>query len=198
MRGIMKKGIFCVILTLLLSLTACGMKNTETDADVSTIIIDKDGKIVSKIVEDFDEVYYSEDELKDMIGQEIATYNKAKGEEKISFKSCEKVDNSVVVQLSFASSEDYSEFNGVELFVGTVQQAYQKGYDLNLSMKDETGKEVGKDEILSLGDNQIIISDENIGIVSNKKIAYVSDGITLQGAKTAFLPGQQCMIVVEK
>ena len=64
-----------IVLVFLLSVgmfTGCG---TSYKADESTVLVLKDGKIVSTDVENFDEKTYDKDGLKEYVKNEIDTYN---------------------------------------------------------------------------------------------------------------------------
>lgn len=187
----MKTRIYYVIIAAVfcLLLSACGNKEDEDDTAFSTLHIGKNGKVLSRIIEDFDEPYYYEDELKDMIEEEVSAYNKKVDSESITFKSCEKSENAIIVELSYNSAEDYTAFNGDVLFYGTVQDAYQAGYDLNVRLSDAANSQtIGKDDILNMGDNHIVISNENIRVACYKDIAYMSEGVTTVSKSEADLP----------
>lgn len=187
----MKKRVHYVVITVMLCLllSACGSKKESEDSAVSTLTIDKNGKIISKIVEDFDEPYYYEDELKEMIETEISAYNRQADTESITFKSCEKSENAVIVEMAYRNAKDYSEFNGEMFFFGTVQEAYKDGYDLNIRLTDAANTQtIGKDDILNMGDKHIVISNEKVRISSYKDIGYTSEGVVLIGKNRADLP----------
>lgn len=187
----MKKRIYYVmtVTVLCLLLSACGSGKETDDDTVSTLTVEKNGKVISKIIEDFDEDYYYEDELKEMIETEVSDYNKQADSESITFNSCEKVENAVIVEMTYRTAKDYSEFNGEVFFFGTVQEAYKEGYDLNIRLTDAANTQtIGKDDILNMGDKHIIISNEKVRIASYKDIGYTSEGVVLIGKGKADLP----------
>ena len=196
----MKKKIYYVMIATALSLllSACGSGKEAEDESVSTLSVEKNGKIISKIIEDFDEDYYYEDELKEMIETEVSAYNKQADTESITFNSCEKSENAVVVQMTYRTAEDYSKFNGEVFFFGTIQEAYKEGYDLNIRLTDAANTQtIGKDDILNMGDKHIIISNEKVRVSSYKDIGYTSEGVVLIGENKADLPAADtCSVLV--
>ena len=68
-----KKKALTVVAVSFTMLTCMGC-GAET-VGVSTVSVDKEGKVSSVLYEDFDKDYYSLDELKSMADDEIAGYN---------------------------------------------------------------------------------------------------------------------------
>lgn len=190
---------FCI---LMLGLTACGSKAEEesaADASVSSVSVNKDGSITSKIVEDFAESYYDVDGLKSMIETAIAEYKSQNDAAQISLKKCEKTEGAIEVLIEFGSFSDYAGFNEEDFFAGTIQAANQAGYDLNVTLQatsDSLEKaSISKPELLGMGDHHIIIIEaakteevgdlETIRVNCFGEILYVGEGVTAVDKKSA-------------
>ena len=171
-----------MVITLL---GGCSLDNVNLEADVSTIIVHKDGKITSVMVEDFSQTYYDMTELEQMIRNEILDYNTTAGDGHIVLESVEKVDAYIKVTMTYLSYEDYVAYNNTDFFVGTIQEAQAAGYDLDVTLTlaaDQTST-IGMNELLDMGEQHIIISSEPVHIRSYGKIAYISEGGELVNSK---------------
>lgn len=152
-------------------LSACS--GTEEESQVSIL---KDGKIESMIVESFDKAYYNQEELKQRILQEASDYNRMEEKEAVSVEKVEVNEGAVVVKMTYDTASHYASFNGGIFFLGTVLEAQEAGYDLNMvlsSVKDHLVT-VGKSDILSMTDMQILITDMKEPVSLNGKAAYIS------------------------
>lgn len=172
--------IFCLVSLL----AACGQKD---EIQSTNLKISKEGNIISTIVEDFDKTYYTTEGLESMIQDEINSYN-AKKTDAVSLQSVEIPENmegKVIVTMSFASSEDYTEFNEEELFYGTISQAIAAGYKLPsklISVSDQT-KTIGRQDIEAMTDHHVLIMAEKTVVVLPHKAVYISEGVELIGSK---------------
>jgi len=203
----------------MLGLTACGEKsegntgggtasNTSAKADDVTntsITINKNGSITSKIVEDFGESYYDIDGLKTMIESSINEYVAANASAEVSLKKCDASKGVVKVQMEYGNYNSYAGFNGEQFFAGTIQEANQAGFDLNLNLNAVTDKSektsISKADLLGMGDNHIVIletANTNEGLQTDTiseietmrvecfgEIMYVGEGVALVGKKSA-------------
>ena len=91
----MKNNIKMALLmsALSLSLSACGNPEQIKDATESTLLI-QDDKIYSMSIEEFDELIYSKDDLKESIKSAISEYQEENGKKSVTQKSF-KVDNDI-------------------------------------------------------------------------------------------------------
>ena len=75
------------------------------------------------------------------------------------------------------SYEDYTAFNGIELYDGTVVEAEAAGYDFDtdfISASDEDTKKVSKDDVLADDNNKVVIIKANVDVKVDGTILYVS------------------------
>lgn len=172
----------CVLVGLAGALTGCSAKGSAVEVTTTTICIDEDGTVTHKIVEPFDKEYYDADALSSMIQEEIDEYNKEKGAQAVTLVSTEEVtdeesgERKAFVTMTYASAEDYQDFNGKLLFYGTVTEATEAGYDVNVSLKSakDNTELIGKEEIEAMGNSHIVIYEENVQISLAKKILYTN------------------------
>ncbi len=194
----MKKMIcagFAVILCMGL-LSGCSKR---TDVDTSTVFIEKKGQIVSMDVEALDKEYYDEAELESYITDHVTEYTAANGEtvEKIFF---EVTDGIAKLQMEYDSYEDYTGFNGIELYTGTVvkAQAAEYGFDTEFcSVSKGSGdseyalEKVSKEEVLADDSNKVVIIKANVDVQVPGTILYVSAQDTkVTGKNTVSITGE--------
>lgn len=195
------KRLRALLLIGCLSSLLCACAGTA-EIDTNTVIIDKKGTITEAIVEEFGQPYYDEQELKNDITSQISRYNSAAGDEKaVVLDKFELTEDDVIhVNLEFKSSSDYVAFNEKELFVGTVADAYAKGYEFT-SMRDvaQDGVVLSAEDVLEKGSMHIVILEEAQQVIVPSGICYISDGISLVDDKRAvnLNEGQRAFIIYE-
>ncbi len=192
------KRILGTILSVLLCmgiLSGCGRK---TNVDTSTVFIDKKGKVTSVDVEGLDRDYYDEEELESYITEHVAEYTQKNGDtvEKVSFGVTEGVAK---LQMEYDSCEDYTGFNGIELYQGTVLSAQAEGYDFDTefysvgddSEEEGAGKALKKEDVLADDDNKVVIIKANVNVQVPGSILYVSAQDTkVMDRKTVSITGE--------
>lgn len=182
--GIVLTGLF---------LFGCGDKEAEKateetgtiveTASACTIEVMKDGSIMELITEDFSQEYYSEENLKNMVLSEVADFNKNHEKDTISVEKVESKNGKVTVKIRYPSADIYTEYNTDDynekgLFNGTVAEAYDAGYLLDISMTDIKGETtIGKEELLGMGSEKILISEAPLQIKVPGKILYVGERV---------------------
>ena len=166
-------------------LTACGKES----AGVSSVSIDKDGKVTNVLYEEFDKDYYSLDELMNMAEDEISGYNAEYESPRITLSKAQILEDEAVAELiiDFESVTDYSYFNQVDMFYGTVEEARNSGYELNLNLVDEKGDKIDPSIIDRNPDRHIVITNDKTNIKTPYNIQFMSKGVTCPGKKEAEL-----------
>lgn len=186
-----------------LGLAACGEKTPDAKDELapastkSSVSVNKDGSIVSTIVEDFVESYYDVEGLKSMIESSIAAYKAENSAAEIKLKSCKAKDGVANVVIEFGDYQAYAGFNQENFFVGTIKDANMAGYDLNVTLSAVSEKSenvtVSKPELLGMGDSHVVIVEnvENqeaepdlMRVDCFGEILYVGDGVTAVGKKS--------------
>ncbi len=185
-----KMVISILALAVMSVMVSCGSKSEESEG--TFISFGKDGSVQSRSVESFvpenaPENYYDEEELQQSILSQAASYNRNTGNGSITVEKVEIKDDMALVQMSYASAEDYASFNKAVLFVGEASKAEAEGYEINvvLSSIKDANETVGRADILAMKDVRLLITNVSDGIVLNGKALYVSENVTVSGdAKT--------------
>ncbi len=194
-------------MALTLGITACAKEEVPVEEEVmNSLSILEDGSIESVIIEDFSESYYNVDDLTKMIQDTISVYQKEDPNASIVLETCELIEQQVKVVMKYNSAEAYSGYNSEELFVGTVREAYGKGYDLNMTLTgtDKEASKIGRQELLGMGENHIMILENTIDegtlrVNCYDTILYTGDGVSLIEKKRAdVVPTQDFSVIVFK
>ena len=171
------RAVICVLLSGML-LTACGQTDV-TNAETTTIEIDKKGSIVNTIVEDFSKDYYDLSEMKDQISEEVDAYNSEQGEDLVTLQDAVKKSSNVRVTLTFKSVDAYADFNSVTLFMGTVSEAGKAGYTIPDTLVNSDGEKVAPDKLAD--DQKVIILSEKLTVDAPGAIAYAPAKAVISG-----------------
>ena len=177
--------LFLMLVAIMAVFTGCGKKGDSYDE--TTVIISKKGDITHRIVEVFDKDYYSEDELRNDINEELAEYCRDKDEEAAQLESLEIRDGMAAAEIVFAKPEDYAAFNEVDFFYGSVEEAIAKQYTTDVTLKGsgDDNEPIGKFEFEAMGDRMIAIVSEPVVYKVPKKIAYTTANIEIIDDMTA-------------
>ncbi len=199
------KTVAVMVLLAGLFLWGCG-DNQSGDSEMEVeaaeemtaeVEVGKDGSITETLVEDFAEDYYDEESLRTMILSESAEFTRNHAGEKVSVDKLEQKDGVVTLQISYSSAEVYSEYNTDEynsknLFWGTVKEAYDAGYSLDVSLQDVKGENtIGRQELLEMGEQYILISENPMQVKVPGKIQYASSNVTVSGKSEARFSGDE-------
>lgn len=201
MKKLKAAGILAV---LMVWLTACGSGADAEQETVNSLILDKDGSVENMIIEGFDKDYYDLDGLNAMIKDSIEQYCRQNPSADITLKGSEVSDGQVRVSMKYDSAASYMGYNSETLFVGTIQEAYSAGYDLNISLTDvkDSSNTIGKQELLEMGEKHIVIIQlpstmtDGMRLQCFGEILYISDGVNLISKKTADIEQSQGVSVV--
>ncbi len=151
---------FCIFASASI-ITACG---TSFEADESTVYVTKQGNVIGADIEDFNEEYYDEEELKAYITESVENYVSSNGDGSIELQKfeTESSDDGIMAHLylNYATYIDYALFNDVTFFAGTIPQAGEEGYEFN---QDFIGVEEGSPK--ESMDVQNLLEDEDVKAV---------------------------------
>lgn len=170
------KKITALMLTFILCISVfagCG-KNYATEA--STVFVLKNGKIVSTDVEEFEETY-DKSELETYISNIIKEYSDEHGKDSVKLNKLIVEEGKATLIMEYASAEDYMNFNGVEIFEGTVVDALAAGYAFDVdfaSISDLKATACSKDEIIENSDLKVVIYKGTGNVNVNGTIVYAS------------------------
>lgn len=177
-------GLMCLCILLL---TGCGQSAAVSAITVPTISVSDKGAVTSYLVSDFDKDYYDITELSSMVSEEAAQFNSAhktaEGKDSVIVESVETTQDGsakAVVTMKFADLSAYEEYNETKLYYGTIAQAHEAGYDLDVelqSVKDSAA--IGRKEIYEMSTRHILIVNEKVVVICSRKPLYISSGAVL-------------------
>ena len=174
----MKRRLFFILILVFVLMLIPACADEEGDYAETTITVEKKGRVRESIVDTFDKDYYSIEELKAEFTDSVAKYNEAIGGEEIRLRKIEMKDSKVYVDIDFTGPSDYENFVGEKLFVGTIGDAYDNGYTMDVVLKGvEKGDKIDKIKIMGMSDRNIIILSEHARIRTFRDIAYVSANV---------------------
>ncbi len=131
----------CLVILMISLISGCATKFPDTD----TVYIQKNGTISEASVESFDKEYYSQDELKSFIKDQIADYEDEHDSGNVKMTSFKVEDSTAKLMMKYDGYQSYADFNGTEFFAGTVIQAIAAGYAFDVNFAEvEDGKIQGE------------------------------------------------------
>lgn len=165
-------------------LAGCGK---SLNADTDTVYVQKNGTVLTVDVETLDKDYYDETELKDYVTDAVSAYTEEHGKNTVKLEGLSVKDSTATLKMKYKTPEDYTGFNGIELYEGKVVKALAAGYDFNTDFVSvEDGKVTGtatKEEIYSGDDLKAVIIKANRDVKVDGTICYVStENVKLTGA----------------
>ena len=148
----------------------------STDYTTSTMEFLENGKIRVTSVESFDQDYYDAQELEETIRDALSEYGSGVEQEYLDVS-----DGTAKLVLTYDSAEDYVGFNGTDLFVGTVAEAEEAGYDFQSIMsavsQEDTSKILTEATLEQLADNEVILLFEQVDVVTYKDMLYATSNL---------------------
>ena len=172
---------------LVLSLGGCGQAAKLPETVVNTsLVVDKDGRVTSYLVNTFDKDFYSLDGLKEMVQSEADAFNIAHAqatEDPLTVKAVQSVGDGATVQVvqEFTDTKAYAEYNEQDLFYGTRVEALAAGISVNLDLvnaADGTPADQAKLE-KALEKNHLLITNASAYIYCPYPVVYVSEGVVM-------------------
>lgn len=216
-----------VLFAVTLLLAGCGNKSAKTETkltdemkltddfsaenqeEVETtgsglIEIKKDGNIIYSIEEAFDKDYYDEDALNEYVVGEVAKYNNQAGNKNVQVKKLDVKKDRAILKMEFKTDADFESFNGYPFFCGTVEDAFDQGYDMDVELekasvkKGSTGETIGESDLMKMETRSIAIlrapRGEELRLKTERSILYVK-GATLEKKNVAVITGDVSYIV---
>lgn len=180
----MKKCIFiCSIIFILCTFVGCG--SAEVVIAEPAFEINKKGEIVQTMVESFEKEYYSVDELKAELETALSDVSN-KTDESIELQNIYAENGKVFVKISYDTSSLAKSFLDEDIYFGTVNDAYDAGYLLDVNLKSVSdGLIIGKNELMGMKKNHIFICPESGMVYLDYKILYASANVEVIDDKSA-------------
>lgn len=204
------KRIGCAILAVLMlgmTLAGCGSVNSES----TIVFVGKKGQVQTVDVEEFDKSYYSETDFKAFAQEAIDTYNKSHEVDAVTLTDFTVEEGVAKLKMEYKSVADYSNFNEITLYQGSVAAAVSEGYlfDVDFS-KVEKGEVTGKAtraDILAEEGLSVVIIKANTDVMVDGTICYVStanvtvtakDTVSIYDEENTSLATDVCTYIIYK
>lgn len=197
-------GLALVLLILIILLAVFVFKSCGVDyekADMNTVYVLKNGKIVSTDIEAFDEKTYNKDKLEAYVDDVIDTYNKENGDGSLKKKNYIVEENLATLVLEYANADIYEEVNGVELFTGTVKEAKKAGYTFDCGFaKMIDGKAITATLADFAGgeDYRVLIIKSNTKVVLPGEVCFVSTQNVSKVGEDYVVIKDDCQLLTEE
>lgn len=189
MRHNITKKVISAMLSgvLMLSLAGCGKAAKLPETVVNTsLVVEKNGKVVSYLVNTFDKDFYSLDGLTQMVQEEAEEFNAAHGdaaEPPMAVKTVQMLEEGATVQVvqEFADTESYADYNEQELFYGTRVEALAEGISVDLGLVSAADGTPAEEQKLNkaLDKNHMIITNASAYIYCPYPVLYLSEGVVM-------------------
>lgn len=167
-------------------LSGCGAAKVPDTIERASLIIEKEGAVLSYTVGVFDRDYYKLHDLQAMAQEEASAYNTAHQTGtgipvQVSQVTALENGGMVVVGMRYINQDVYRDYNKNTFFYGTVGEAKADGYDFD-SMNQVLYDAAGSKSIVSaelagegLAGRHLAIVAENASIYCPYKVEYVSE-----------------------
>lgn len=184
-QKLMITGGLAIVLVLVIIIAVFVLGGCSTyESSTNTVYVLENGKVVSNSVENFDEDVYSKSDLKSYIKEVVNTYNAENGNT-VKQKSLNVKNGVATLVMEYADAEVYEDFEGTEIFVGSIADAVAAGYTFEgefANVADGAPTACTSEEFLS-GDYQVVIIKSNVNVSLDKgQICYVS-AVNTESAK---------------
>lgn len=181
----MKKFLCAGLCMLFLAVVSAGC-GTVLEADRSTLYVNNKGAVTSLEVETFEEDYYDAEELEAFVNEAVDAYTAEKNKGAVKVEELSVNDNTAKLRMKYKTTEDYSEFNGIELYQGKVLETLEAGYTYDGDfVKVEDGEITGKATKMDIYKEQglkAVIIRANMDVKVDGKIHYISsENVSLTG-----------------
>lgn len=172
------KRLLCTCLCMLLCIGLFSGCGTTLESDTSVVYVDDRGAVLSLDVEGLDREYYSKAELQTFVEDAVKEYMAEHGKDAVKMEDLTVEDSVAKLKMKYKTTEDYSNFNGIELYQGKVVTCLAAGYPFDVDfVKVEAGQVTGeatKQDIYADADLRVVIIKANTDVKVEGEICYVS------------------------
>jgi len=205
----MKRIRYAILAVLMLgvSLVGCG----PVDSESNLIYISKKGQVQTIDVEEFDKSYYSEEDFKTFAQEAIDVYNKSHEVDAITLTEFTVEEQVAKLKMEYKSVADFSDFNELTLYQGTVAAAVSEGYlfdvDFSKVEKGEVTGSASRTDILAEDGLSVVIIKANTNVQVDGTIHYVStanvtvtakDMVSIYDEENTSLTSDVCTYIIYK
>jgi hypothetical protein len=189
----MMKKCTALLAVLTLSIGVLGGCGDTYEATESTVFVEKDGTVISTDIESFDPAVYDENGLETYVEEAVSEYTDENGSDSVKLKELSFADDKAVLSLEYASVRDYSAFNGIEMFTGSVAEALAAGYSFDgefYEFKDGDKTLCDSSAFLNTDGYKVVIIKSNTNVHVDGKVKYASAGnVALIDSSTVAISG---------
>lgn len=172
------KRLSLVLIALLITASLSGCGDSADEYSESTLVFSKKGAVTDVIIEPFEKDYYDEAGLSTFFNEKINDFQSSSDKGTIILSSLKAEKGIAKAVLDFDCAKTYQQFYNTDCFYGTINDAYDSGYGLNVTLKEINGTStIKKEDIMEMQNKHIIIVAEPINIVSKDKIKYTSANV---------------------
>lgn len=188
------------LISIMFCMSGCG--TFAVDYPDTTLIFKKNGAVTDVIVESFSADYYTLDGLNTYFNEAISEFSVKDGKGTVSLTELSVEDEIARAVLDFDNADTYKRFYDVDFFYGTVSDAYDAGYSMDVILKSTDSEEtIGKNELMNMGDAKILITEEKICVKMPYKFKYASANVEMVDSKYARISSDSsglAYMIVEK
>jgi hypothetical protein len=172
-------------------LTGCGDSYEATE---STVFVEKDGAVLSTDIEPFDSASYDENGLQSYVEDAISEYTGEHGADSVRLKELFFADGMATLTIEYATVKDYTDFNGIELFSGSIAEALAAGYSFDGEYYEfQDGKQSLCDASAFLDEDgyKVVVIKANTNVHVNGTVKYTSTtNVALLDSSTVAISGE--------
>ena len=176
----------CMVLGLCLCMGLLAGCGTTVEGESSVVYVEKNGTVISLDVEELAQDYYDAEELESFVNDAVSEYTEEHGRSSVKVQELTVEEGTARLQMQYKTADDYSAFNGIELYQGKVIDSLAAGYVFDGEFaRVEDGKVIGaatKHEIYAEDDLKVVIIRANTDVQVDGEICFVScENVELTG-----------------
>lgn len=176
----------CMVLGLCLCMGLLAGCGTTVEGESSVVYVEKNGTVISLDVEELAQDYYDAEELENFVNDAVSEYTEEHGRSSVKVQELTVEEGTARLQMQYKTADDYSAFNGIELYQGKVIDSLAAGYVFDGEFaRVEDGKVIGaatKQEIYAEDDLKVVIIRANTDVQVAGEICFVScENVELTG-----------------
>lgn len=176
----------CMVLGLCLCMGLLAGCGTTVEGESSVVYVEKNGTVISLDVEELAQDYYDAEELESFVNDAVSEYTEEHGRSSVKVQELTVEEGTARLQMQYKTADDYSAFNGIELYQGKVIDSLAAGYVFEGEFaRVEDGKVIGaatKQEIYAEDDLKVVIIRANTDVQVDGEICFVScENVELTG-----------------
>lgn len=195
------------VLAVWMMFSGCGTVDSEDEL----VYVSKNGQIKTVDVEEFDKAYYSEEAFTAFAKEAVDAYNELQEADAVELEEITVEEGTAKLKMLYQSAADYSNFNEVTLYQGSVAAAISDGYlfdaDFSRVEKGEITGKASRTDILAEEGLSVVIIKANTNVKIDGTICYVSaknvtvtakDMVTISDEENTSLMTDVCTYIIYK